>query len=166
MASVRLRRSSRHVLRYTKKGESRDTVRRHFLRWRQEQSPPLPIRCDNPGCFFHTNPLTWNGKPLKPILDHVDGNNSDNRSKMLRLLCPNCDSQLTTRGGGNKGRIDKEAGGFAKVSRDGLRAYVMPTEGGPFTVDPSGSTGKARSPSRPRPLAAERGVVSQVDKRR
>jgi hypothetical protein len=64
----------------------------------------------------------------------VDGNNSDNRPDMLRLLCPNCDSQLPTRGGGNKGRIKKSEGGFAKVSRDGKHNYVLPVEPGVLTI--------------------------------
>jgi len=93
------------------------------------------VRCDNPECFFHTNPLIWNGTPFKPILDHKDGNNTDNRSEMLRLLCPNCDSQLETRGGANKGRIEKAEGGFANVSRDGKRAYVLPAETGIYRLN-------------------------------
>lgn len=130
----RQRKPSKEVLRYTRGVVSRSTVLRHYLRWRTEQDPPLPVRCDNPACFFHTNPLIWNGKPFKPILDHVEGNNSDNRPKMLRLLCPNCDAQLDTRGGRNIGRIVKSDGGFAKVERDGRRHSVMPIETGVFTV--------------------------------
>src|SRR4051794_21894390 len=84
---------------YRMTGPSRSTVWRHYLRWRQAQNPPLPVRCDNPVCFFHTNPLVWNSLSVKPILDHRDGNNTDNRSRMLRLLCPNCDAQQPTRGG-------------------------------------------------------------------
>lgn len=38
----------------------------------------------------------WNGKPLVLRLDHENGNRSDNREKNLRLICPNCDSQLPT----------------------------------------------------------------------
>ena len=125
------------VLRYSRTGRSRATVRRHYLRWRQEQNPPLPLRCDNPECFFHTNPLIWNGKPFKPILDHTEGNNTDNRPEMLRLLCPNCDSQQPTRGGANKGRIEKSDGGFAKVSRDGRRDYILFAETGIFSARPA-----------------------------
>ena len=113
------------VLCYRIKGASRDTVRRHYLRWRPPQDPPLPERCDNPDCLFHTHPLVWNDKPLKPILDHIDGHNTDNRPEMLRLLCPHCDAPLETRGGANKGRIEKATGGFAKLSRDGKRCYVL-----------------------------------------
>jgi hypothetical protein len=134
MATSTRSRAPRDVLRYTRTVASRATVFRHYLRWRKQQNPPLPVRCDNTECFFHTNPLEWNGKPLKPILDHIEGNNTDNRPEMLRLLCPNCDSQLATRGGGNKGRIEKADGGFAKVSRDGRRAYVLPAEAGSYSL--------------------------------
>ena len=122
------------VLCYRIKGASRDTVRRHYLRWRPPQDPPLPERCDNPDCLFHTHPLVWNDKPLKPILDHIDGHNTDNRPEMLRVLCPNCDAQLDTRGGANKGRIEKATGGFAKLSRDGKRCYVLPAETGCYSI--------------------------------
>ena len=128
------KRFARDVLRYRQTGPSRATVWRLYLRWRQEQNPPLPVRCDNPVCRFHTEPLIWNGKALKPILDHREGTNTDNRPEMLQLLCPNCDSQQPTRGGANKGRTEKSEGGFAKVSKDGKRDYVMPVEAGIYSL--------------------------------
>jgi hypothetical protein len=134
MANSNRRRAAEEVLCYRQVGPSRATVWRHYLSWRQAQDPPLPIRCDNPDCFFHTHPLIWNGKALKPILDHKEGNNSDNSPRMLRLLCPNCDSQLPTRGGANRGRIEKSDGGFAKVAKDGRRDYVLPAPPARFTV--------------------------------
>lgn len=54
------------------------------------------------------------------ILDHENGNSNDNRAENLRYLCPNCDAQLPTRGGRNKGRITNEsAGGFQVNHKDG-----------------------------------------------
>ena len=38
----------------------------------------------------------WNGKHLIFVLDHVDGNADNNHRDNLRLICPNCDSQLDT----------------------------------------------------------------------
>lgn len=37
-----------------------------------------------------------NGKPLVFVLDHIDGDASNNRRENLRMVCPNCDSQLDT----------------------------------------------------------------------
>lgn len=38
----------------------------------------------------------WYRKPLNFILDHIDGDASNNWEDNLRLVCPNCDSQLDT----------------------------------------------------------------------
>jgi len=38
----------------------------------------------------------YNGKPLTLQLDHISGNNCDNRLENLRILCPNCHSQTDT----------------------------------------------------------------------
>ena len=43
-----------------------------------------------------------NGKPLVFILDHIDGHASNNRRENLRMICPNCDSQLPTYKSKNK----------------------------------------------------------------
>jgi hypothetical protein len=48
----------------------------------------------------------WQGKPLVMRLDHKNGVRNDHRLENLRFLCPNCDSQMPTFAGRNKGRAD------------------------------------------------------------
>ena len=38
----------------------------------------------------------WNGKPLTFEMDHINGDNTDNRLENLKILCPNCHSQTPT----------------------------------------------------------------------
>lgn len=45
----------------------------------------------------------WNGQPLIFVLDHIDGNSENNARGNLRLVCPNCDSQLPTFKSKNRG---------------------------------------------------------------
>lgn len=115
------------VLQYLFSRVSQATVRRYYQRWRDMQG--LPLRCDNPECQFHSQPLTWNGIPLTLILDHIDGNHRDNRPEMLRYLCANCDSQLDTRGGANRGRVEAQPDGFTINRPDGRRDHARFLEG-------------------------------------
>ena len=52
----------------------------------------------------------WRGKKIVLILDHINGDPSNNLPANLRLLCPNCDSQMPTFSGRNRGNGRKSRG--------------------------------------------------------
>ena len=52
-------------------------------------------------CVLCSNDGTWLGEAITLQLDHINGNNTDNRLENLRILCPNCHSQTSTWGGRN-----------------------------------------------------------------
>jgi hypothetical protein len=56
-------------------------------------------------CYECEQESEWNGKPLVMVLDHISGDNTDNRIENLRMLCPNCNSQQDTFAGRNIGRM-------------------------------------------------------------
>ena len=45
----------------------------------------------------------WMGKPIPLIMDHISGDAYDNHLNNLRLVCGNCDMQLSTYMGRNRG---------------------------------------------------------------
>lgn len=52
---------------------------------------------------------TWQGKPLTLELDHIDGNNQNNKRSNQRCLCPNCHSQTPNwRGRNSTGTHEKK----------------------------------------------------------
>lgn len=54
-------------------------------------------------CYVHNCDIgaVWLNSPLTLQLDHINGDNTDNRIENLRLLCPNCHSQTNTYAGKN-----------------------------------------------------------------
>ena len=54
-------------------------------------------------CAICGGSTTWHGQHLVLVLDHIDGNPDNNRRENLRLICPNCDSQLPTYKSRNRG---------------------------------------------------------------
>jgi hypothetical protein len=46
----------------------------------------------------------WNGQPVNMVLDHINGVSNDHRLENLRMVCPNCNSQLPTHCGKHKKR--------------------------------------------------------------
>lgn len=65
----------------------------------------LQYKCDICG-----NDGTWNNLPLSLQLDHINGNNNDNRLENLRFLCPNCHSQTDTFSGKHNKKDDANNG--------------------------------------------------------
>jgi hypothetical protein len=53
-------------------------------------------------CEVCGNKGKWRGKSLVLILDHRNGVSDDNRKENLRMVCPNCNSQLDTFAGRNR----------------------------------------------------------------
>lgn len=64
------------------------TLRRWFIKGEY-----VPYECSICGMLPE-----WQGKPLTLILDHINGQNKDDRLENLRWVCPNCNQQLDTTG--------------------------------------------------------------------
>lgn len=58
---------------------------------------------DGNQCSICPQQALHNGKDLVMILDHIDGDAINNKPHNFRLVCPNCDTQLPTYKGANRG---------------------------------------------------------------
>lgn len=56
----------------------------------------------DPVCELCAQEEVWRGKRMSLILDHINGDRTDNRLENLRIVCPNCAATLDTHCGGNK----------------------------------------------------------------
>ena len=66
-------------------------------------------------CAICGNLDTWNGQELHLILDHIDGDATNNKRDNLRLICPNCDSQLPTFKARNIGKSTRKYKPYREV---------------------------------------------------
>lgn len=73
------------------KDSSRKTIKRILLKLRGHR------------CEICSNEK-WNNENIPIVLDHIDGDHNNNLETNLRLICPNCDAQLPTYKGANKGK--------------------------------------------------------------
>ncbi|ARQ63260.1 HNH endonuclease [Mycobacteroides abscessus subsp. abscessus] len=86
-----------------------DSRRGHYIR-------AFLTEAQSDRCAICGGASSWQGSPLVFVLDHVDGNPANNCRDNLRLVCPNCDSQLPTyksrnRGNGRSSRRRRYADG-------------------------------------------------------
>jgi len=73
------------------------TYSRGYLKKRMLKNGMLKNKCSICG-----QEPEWKGKPLVMVLDHINGVSNDNRIENLRLVCPQCNSQLDTTNGKNR----------------------------------------------------------------
>jgi len=91
-----------------------DRLHRIKQRWQEQDRHEVLIGCQSAIKRYLINRRGWHceicdnhewrKQPVPLILDHINGDSGDNRRDNLRLVCPNCDAQLPTYKGANRGR--------------------------------------------------------------
>lgn len=76
------------------------------------------------GKCLHCGISNWNDKPIVLELDHIDGDNQNNKRNNMRFLCPNCHSQTAS----FRGRNIAISGGQTKVSDKELIEAIKITD--------------------------------------
>ena len=76
---------------------------------------PFILKEQDNKCAICGLSTTWNNKELHFILDHIDGDATNNTRNNLRLICPNCDSQLDTFKSRNKGKSTRKYKPYREV---------------------------------------------------
>lgn len=66
----------------------------------------IKYKCQGENCEMSPS-LSWGSRTITLHLDHINGENTDNRLVNLRFLCPNCHSLTETYAGKNKKNIYK-----------------------------------------------------------
>lgn len=72
-------------------------ITQKVLRGYVERHNVVEYKCQTCGCDGH-----WQNGIISLELDHIDGNNSNNKIENLRYLCPNCHALTETYRGKNK----------------------------------------------------------------
>lgn len=76
------------------------------------QSHKLKLRLIKENYFIHEcsccKLTEWNNKPIPLELEHINGNNTDNRLENLTIICPNCHAQTETYRGKGKRKNEQE----------------------------------------------------------
>ena len=105
--------SDRPKKKIVQKKNKQEKLRERFLSGKIKERSSLRrylIELNGNKCNICNLINSWQGEPLTLIVDHKDGDASNNHPNNLRLLCPNCNSQTPTFGGRNKGKGRRSRG--------------------------------------------------------